>query len=149
MKIQVKGIQELQKKLNSQEIKRLISKGVVRAAERYTQEIDKYIDAGKSFTPRTGFLQNSIGWRLLGKYQAKVFANAKYASFIEYGTHAHKIKPKRRKALRWEEEGQYFFAKSVWHPGSKEYPFFYADFDNRKKAVAREFIETIEEFLDG
>lgn len=149
MKIEIKGIQELQKKLDSNQLKRLIEKGVKRAAERYTEEIHNHIDAGKSFTPRTGFLQQSIGWRPLGKNKAKVFVNAEYASFVEYGTTAHKIKPKKRKALRWEEEGKYFFAKSVWHPGTKEKPFFYADFEKRAKAVAMEFTETIEEFLDG
>jgi len=149
MEIKIKGIKELQEKLNSQQIKRLIEEGVERAAKDYTQNVHEFIKAGKSFTPRTGFLQESIGWEPLGKYKAKVFVNAEYASFVEYGTHAHRIKPKKTKALRWEEEGQYFFAKSVWHPGSREYPFFYADFEVRAASATQEFIEVIREFLDG
>ena len=41
------------------------------------------------------------------------------ALFVHWGTRPHKIKPKRKKALRWPAGGQFAFAKSVNHPGYK------------------------------
>ncbi len=151
MEVKIKNPQELQKLhrlLNGKQLKEVISKAVKRAAEDYVENVHEFIDAGKTFTPRTGFLQQSIGWRPLSKFRAKVFVNAKYASFVEYGTQPHVIKPKKRKALRWEEEGQQFFAKKVFHPGNKPYPFFFADFEARAKSAQQEFIEEIREFLE-
>lgn len=46
------------------------------------------------------------------------------AWFLEYGTRAHKIRPKRAKALRFTgRSGQPVFAREVNHPGTKADPF--------------------------
>jgi len=42
---------------------------------------------------------------------------APYAPFVLFGTQPHKIVPRDKKALRWAKGGQFFFAKSVNHPG--------------------------------
>ena len=45
------------------------------------------------------------------------------ARFLEAGTKAHVIKPKRFRALKWNTAGQPMFAKKVNHKGSKAKPF--------------------------
>lgn len=59
------------------------------------------------------------------------------ARFLEFGTKAHLIKPKTRKALRWAANASdrrltgsprtgtsaFVFARVVHHPGTKPYPF--------------------------
>ncbi len=43
-----------------------------------------------------------------------------YASFVEFGTRPHIIKPNKKKSLRWVGSGGGFiFAKEVNHPGYK------------------------------
>lgn len=48
---------------------------------------------------------------------------AKYAAAVNDGSAPHIIRPKRRKALRFEVDGQIVFAKSVRHPGARARPF--------------------------
>lgn len=48
----------------------------------------------------------------------------KHASFIEYGTRAHIIRPRRAKALRFRAKGGgVVFARRVQHPGTRPYKF--------------------------
>lgn len=51
--------------------------------------------------------------------------NVAVAAFNEFGTRAHIIRAKNRKALRWQQGGQTRFAKSVRHPGTRARPWFY------------------------
>ncbi len=54
-----------------------------------------------------------------------------YGIHLEYGTRPHRIKVKEKKALHWKQDGEDFFAKSVMHPGTKEYaPFRKGMFDS-------------------
>jgi hypothetical protein len=46
-----------------------------------------------------------------------------YLGFILNGTPPHIIRPRRRKSLRFIQNGQVRFAKSVHHPGSRPQPF--------------------------
>ena len=46
-----------------------------------------------------------------------------YGVFVQEGTRAHDIRPKRAKALRFQAGGQTRFAKSVRHPGTSPNPF--------------------------
>lgn len=45
------------------------------------------------------------------------------ARFLEAGTKAHVIKPRRFKAMRWNAQGQPMFAKKVSHTGMSKKPF--------------------------
>ena len=106
-----------------------MQKVVNAAAESYADDMHDFIDAKKSFTPRTGQLQQSINWEPNGNGSATVYAQADYAGFVEEGTKAHVIRPKNRKALRFPVGGGagFGFAKVINHPGSKPYPYFFAD----------------------
>lgn len=46
-----------------------------------------------------------------------------YAACVEGGTVAHEIRPRRRKALAWEQGGEAVFARRVTHPGTAPRPF--------------------------
>ncbi len=101
-------------------------------AESYTDDTLDYIQAGRSFTGRTGQLAQSIGWRPAGNGTAEVYANAAYARFVEKGTQPHVIRPRNRQALRFPVSGGGFgFARVINHPGSRARPYFFADQDNR------------------
>jgi len=130
-------------------LRRAVSLAVKRGAERYVREIHETIDRGEAFTPRTGNLQRSIGWRPQDETSAVVFANAEYAPYVEFGTKPHVIEPRNRRALRFPVGERYVFARRVRHPGSRPYPFFYKDFEERKRSVLKEFTEALLEGLNG
>lgn len=122
-----------------------------RGAETYVDMIHDWIGAGRAFTPRTGLLEQSIGWHPTAD-GAVVFANAPHAGFVEHGTKPHLIGPKPgRKALRWYagSPGAAVFAKEVQHPGTDPTPFFFADFEHRKGSVLQAAREGMAEGLLG
>lgn len=86
--------------------------------------------ATHGFTDRTGALSRSIhaessgGSFLDGTLDVAVVADTPYAKFVEEGTRAHVIEPRRAKALRWiGRNGRAVFARRVRHPGTKPYLF--------------------------
>jgi hypothetical protein len=114
------------------------------AAETYTRDIHDWIDTGRAFTPRTGNLQRSITWYMNTDTSARIIAQADYAKYVEFGAKPHAILPKRRKALKIPTPDGYIFRKKVSHPGSKPYPFFFANLQDRAKKVAIEFMKALE-----
>lgn len=69
---------------------------------------------------RTGHLRSTLGdttTRTGPVVTTTVFANARYARWVESGSRPHAIVPRRAKALRFEVGGRVVFAKRVWHPG--------------------------------
>jgi hypothetical protein len=101
----------------------------------------------KLLVPRkTGNLGRSIHVGSITPTQAETIASADYAAFVELGTRAHEIRPRRRKALRFAASsgdarlsgtprsgGRVRFAKRVQHPGTRAQPFM---LPGAKKAVA-------------
>jgi len=112
-----------------------VTKMVYAAAERYNDDIKETIDSGHSFTTRTGQLYQSINWLPDGDSSATVFANAAHAPYVEFGTRPHIINAKNRKALKFAGGGGFIFRRSVHHPGSKPFPFFYTDMTNRQENI--------------
>jgi hypothetical protein len=133
-----------------QRVRQAGSLGAKRAAEDYEQAIRDYIRAGQAFTPRTGHLEQSIGWRPDGD-GAEVYANAPYAGAVERGTRPHRITPgPGRKALRWfPNGGGVAFARYVDHPGSRAYPYFFAERDQREALMLAAMREAVAETLLG
>jgi hypothetical protein len=85
---------------------------------------------------RTGNLGRSIHISEVTPTHAVVLASARYAGYVEYGTRAHEITPKAKKALRWaaspsgarlsgrpRKGAAVVFATRVHHPGTRPYPF--------------------------
>jgi hypothetical protein len=72
---------------------------------------------------KTGNLRRSIHVGRVTDREAEVIAGAEYAAHVEFGTRAHEIRPRSRKALRWKDGSRTRFAKVVRHPGTKAQPF--------------------------
>lgn len=90
----------------------------------------------KLLVPRkTGNLGRSIGLGSITSTSVITQAGAGYALYVEQGTQAHDIVPRKAKALRWAAKGTarlsgaprsggpVLFAKRVHHPGTKAHPF--------------------------
>ncbi|TAN52010.1 MAG: hypothetical protein EPN21_05090 [Methylococcaceae bacterium] len=108
------------------------------AGESYRDDTLDWIAAGKSFTPRNG------GAGLEGAIQslpfpggAEVSASKNYAGFVEFGTGPHVIKPKsdREGLKRNVPGGGYVLKREIHHPGSKPYPYFFADMAAREASM--------------
>jgi bacteriophage HK97-gp10 putative tail-component len=97
-----------------------------------------------AYTDRTGKLSRSIHAQPVdGTFTGRnltvdVVADTPYARFVEDGTTAHMIVPRKAKALRWyARNGRAVFARKVQHPGTK--PVYYL-----KGALERVFPQAIE-----
>jgi hypothetical protein len=143
MKIELK-IKKLPQILQANAIEKSLRRAIMIAAETYVKDIHDWIDAGRAFKPRTGNLQRSITWYMATDTSARIIAQADYAKYVEFGTKPHAILPKRRKALKIPTPEGYIFRKKVSHPGSKPYPFFFANLQDRSRRVAVEFMRALE-----
>jgi len=143
MKIELK-IKKLPQILQQDTAKKSLRRAVMIAAETYVRDIHDWIDAGRAFKPHTGNLQRSITWYMATENSARIIAQADYAKFVEFGTKPHVILPKHRKALKIPTLEGYIFRKKVNHPGSKPYPFFFANLQDRARKVAVEFMKGLE-----
>lgn len=90
---------------------------------------------------KTGNLRRSIHAepvKATGPFTAEVSveAAANYAMFVHEGSRPHLIRPKSKKALRFEVDGREVFAKHANHPGTKPRPFL----RNAMEAVARDML---------
>ena len=95
-------------------------------------KIDKVSLKGEVFMSNLGMLKN---WR--GK-------RVNYGVFVHFPTKKHWItlKNSKWKALRWEENGKFRFAKKVKHPGYKGDPFLYKGLADTFKQLDKIFMET-------
>jgi hypothetical protein len=84
---------------------------------------DEYVNVSRPMVPeRTGRLRKSI--RVKNNTQRKTTISAHFtASFVDAGTIAHNIEPKRGSYLAWNSGGRTIFARKVNHPGQRAKPF--------------------------
>jgi hypothetical protein len=143
MRVELK-IKKLPQILQQGAVEKSLRRAIMIAAETYVKDIHDWIDSGRAFTPRTGNLQRSITWYMSTENSARIIAQADYAKYVEFGTRPHVILPKRRKALKIPTPEGYIFRKRVSHPGSKPYPFFFANLQERARRVAVEFMKALE-----
>lgn len=78
-----------------------------------------------------GGLVKSIKSKMTSTTTAEITANVDYAGAVEFGSKAHVIKPKKKRALAfkpgagfrfWDESGR-VVVKKVRHPGTKAQPY--------------------------
>lgn len=74
---------------------------------------------------------------------ALVGTNLEYAPHVEFGTKAHDILPKNKRALYWP--GARHPVKKVRHPGTSPQPFLRPAYDEKKDEAIREMGEA---FMD-
>ena len=91
---------------------------------------------------QTGHLRHSIANFRRGMTATVHTSNVKYAPMVEYGTKAHIIKAKNKKALYWK--GASHPVKSVRHPGSKAKPYLIPAFESEKDNLIKNLKEVIE-----
>jgi HK97 gp10 family phage protein len=98
-----------------------------------------------------GRLRQSIKEKI-GKLRGEISVNVNYAGAVEFGTKAHEIRPKVKKALAfkpgagfrfWDESGR-VVVKSVKHPGTKAQPFL----TPAVKEEARGFAKNIKTIIE-
>ena len=117
-------------------------------AESYLDDTLDWIKAGRAFKTRTGQLEQSIGVRYLTGGMAEVYANAAYAGYVEHGTRPHVITAKQGKALKFAGGGGFVFRRSVNHPGSRPFPYFYADADTRMEHMKAAGLVVLARFMN-
>ena len=89
----------------------------------------------------TGHLRRGISTDIKGLGATIHTSNIKYAPGVEYGTKAHIIRAKNKKALYWK--GAKHPVKQVNHPGSKAKPFLIPAFNQEKD----QFLEKLKEVI--
>jgi HK97 gp10 family phage protein len=128
--VHVKGLAELQKFLDTLPAK--MEANVMRSALRAGANVVK--DEAKNNVPvKSGLLRDGLKVSTRsrkGVVTASVKATGKHAfiaKWIEFGTAAHRIVPKKAKSLFFGG----IFAEGVDHPGSSAKPFLRPALDNR------------------
>lgn len=89
----------------------------------------------------TGHLRRGISTDIKGLGATIHTSNIKYAPGVEYGTKAHIIRAKNKKALYWK--GAKHPVKQVSHPGSKAKPYLIPAFEKEKD----QFLEKLKEVI--
>ncbi|WP_395699081.1 hypothetical protein [Aquabacterium sp.] len=96
------------------------------ALAQTAEDLENYVEDEAAKHNKTGALVRSVyklrlpdgNWEIGHDRQV-----APEALFVHWGTKPHKIKPKRKKWLRWPAFDHYVFAKEVNHPGYKGDPW--------------------------
>ena len=91
---------------------------------------------------KTGHLIRSVSTDVKGLEATIHTSNLKYAPMVEFGTKAHIIRPKSKKALYWK--GASRPVKQVSHPGSKAKPYLIPAFEDEKDNFINDLKEAIE-----
>ena len=72
---------------------------------------------------KNGDLRRSISYRRTAT-GFLVGVGAKYGIYVDQGTKAHTIYPRKAKVLAFQKDGKWVFAKKINHPGTKATHFF-------------------------
>ena len=110
------------------------------SAFKIESKAKKNINSNKSV--KTGHLMRSVSTDVKGLEATIHTSNLKYAPMVEYGTKAHIIRPKSKKALYWK--GASRPVKQVSHPGSKAKPYLIPAFEDEKDNFINDLKEAIE-----
>ena len=123
----------------SDEVERDVKKVVKNSAFNIERNAKSNLTKNKSVD--TGHLRRGISTDIKGLDATIHTSNIKYAPGVEYGTRAHVIRAKNKKALYWK--GAKHPVKQVNHPGSKAKPFLIPAFNQEKD----QFLEKLKEVI--
>lgn len=101
----------------------------------------------RSFEDRTGALRKSIARGQTGPWVHFIRcgdSRVKYGKFVEGGTKAHTIVPRKKPLLRFRVAGQWVSARKVKHPGTA--PAYFMRDASREGAEA--LVESIERVVN-
>lgn len=117
-----------------------VKKTLRNSAFNIEKEAKSNLTSNKSV--RTGHLRGGIATNIRDLEATIHTSNIKYASGVEFGTKAHIIKAKNKKALYWK--GASHPVKSVKHPGGKAKPYLIPAFEKEKNKFFEKLKEAIE-----
>ena len=123
----------------SDEVEEDVKKVVKNSA--FSIEANAKSNLTKNKSVDTGHLRRGIATDIKGLEATIHTSNIKYAPGVEYGTKAHIIRPKNKKALYWK--GAKRPVKKVNHPGSKAKPYLIPALDKEKD----QFLEKLKEVI--
>ena len=124
----------------SDEVEEDVKKVVKNSAFNIEKNAKSNLTKNKSVA--TGHLRRGISADIKGLEATIHTSNIKYAPGVEYGTKAHIIRPKNKKALYWK--GAKHPVKKVNHPGSRAKPFLIPAFEKEKD----QFLEKLKEVIN-
>ena len=141
IKVDVNDLNEFSVKILklSQEAEESVKKVVKNSAFNIEKNAKSNLTKNKSVA--TGHLRRGISTDIKGLGATIHTSNIKYAPGVEYGTKAHIIKAKNKKALYWK--GAKHPVKQVNHPGSKAKPYLIPAFEKEKD----QFLEKLKEVV--
>jgi hypothetical protein len=96
----------------------------------------------RAFRDRTGHARGSVHHGVRGSFFHFIQAggrDAPYVKWLEEGTDAHVILPRKAAALRFIQAGRFRFAKRVNHPGTRPTHFMQNARDQAESAAHRFF----------
>ena len=96
---------------------------------------------------KTSRLRSSIHHRKVGYRRWMVGTDVVYAVPVEEGSAPHVIRPRNRKALRFQMGGRTVFARSVNHPGFRGHHYMRLSVDRSREAIGQIFRREIERSL--
>jgi len=96
---------------------------------------------------RTGYMRANIFSYTETPTSLRFISAADYSAVIEFGSRPHVIRAVRAKYLRFEKDGEVFYRKSVWHPGTRSYPFMMPAKDRILRLIPPLFIEKVRALL--
>jgi len=131
--IQAEGFFEWRRRfrLSRGRSEKLLRRALSNAAELVLLRAKTYYLTGGALRVRTGRLRSSVTkrpptdcFKQGNRYWVEVGTNVWYGAAWELGftVPPHEIRPRRRKALRFEVDGRVVFAKRVFIPGRTEKP---------------------------
>jgi HK97 gp10 family phage protein len=123
----------------SDEVEEDVKKVVKNSAFNIERNAKSNLTKNKSVA--TGHLRRGISTDIKGLEAVIHTSNIKYAPGVEYGTKAHVIRAKNKKALYWK--GAKHPVKKANHPGSKAKPFLIPAFNQEKD----QFLEKLKEVI--
>ena len=127
-------------KAASKQLAKLVYHAVSKAAEQGAAQAR----VSPLYKFRTGKLRSSIHTKSVSPTHSQAIAGAKHASWVENGTKPHFIRPRRKKWLRFEQNGAIRFAKEVRHPGTAPRPFMQRARDKVEPLFTRLCREAVE-----
>ena len=122
-----------------------ISEVMLASAEEHT------VPLAQALAPkRTGTLADSISAEQDEENGIDLVADVAYAAYLEYGTRAHDIYPRRARVLHWNTGGEDFFSKVVHHPGipAGKYSFLGPAVEETIDEVAQDVVEALAEIIE-
>jgi len=81
-------------------------------------------------------------------FGSEIGTNVIYAAVVEFGSMPHWIKARTAKALRWVKGGTVYFAKKVWHPGTKPQPFLFPAAEMHRQRYIDEMSKVLKYGID-